>query len=115
MVALSRDVMPKHAMEMLLTGDAIGAAEAVRIGLVNRAVPDNMLAETVDALARKIAAKSPLAVALGKAAFYRQLDLDLDEAYALTARVMTDNLLRRDAREGIAAFLEKRAPQWTGT
>ena len=113
MVALSRDVMPKHAMEMLLTGDVISAHEAQRIGLVNRVVSPNMLAETVAELARKIASKSQMTIKMGKAAFYEQQDLVLEDAYALTAQVMAENLLKRDAREGIAAFLGKRNPQWT--
>ena len=113
MVALSRDVAPKHAMEMLLTGDIISAGQAQRIGLVNRAVSPNTLAETVMELARNIASKSQMTIKMGKAAFYEQLDLTLEEAYALTARVMAENLLKRDAGEGIAAFVGKRKPQWT--
>lgn len=113
MVALSRNVAPKHAMEILLSGDVITAAEAQRIGLINAAVPANMLDQTVATMARKIAAKSMVTVKTGKEAFYRQIDLPLDEAYALTARVMTENLLQRDAEEGIAAFIGKRPPQWS--
>ena len=113
MVALSRNVAPKHAMEMLLTGDAISAAEAQRIGLINRAVPPNELGETVAGVARKIASKSMVTAKIGKEAFYRQLDLSLDEAYALTSRVLAQNLMQRDAEEGIAAFIGKRPPQWS--
>lgn len=113
MVALSRNVAPKHAMEMLLTGDVFDAQDAFRMGLVNRVVPVNQLSETVSALAGKIAAKSMATVRTGKHAFYRQLDLPLEEAYAFTARVMTENLLHRDAEEGIAAFIGKRPPQWS--
>jgi enoyl-CoA hydratase/carnithine racemase len=113
MVALARNVAPKHAMEMLLTGDLFDAYDAARMGLVNRVVPANQLSETVSALAAKIASKSMVTVRTGKEAFYRQLDLPLDEAYAYTARVMTENLLQRDAEEGIAAFIGKRPPQWT--
>jgi enoyl-CoA hydratase/carnithine racemase len=113
MVALSRDVLPKHAMEMLLTGDIITASDAARIGLVNRAVPQAELKDAVAALARKIAAKSQLTVKTGKRAFYAQVDVTLEEAYALTARVMAENLLARDAEEGIAAFIGKRHPAWT--
>jgi enoyl-CoA hydratase/carnithine racemase len=113
MVALARNVAPKHAMEMLLTGDVIDAAEAARMGLVNRVVPANALSETVSALAAKIASKSMVTVRTGKEAFYRQIDMPLAEAYAFTARVMTENLLQRDAEEGIAAFIGKRPPQWT--
>ena len=112
MVALSRAVGRKAAMEMLLLGDLIGAAEAVRLGLVNRAVPEAELDETVRALAGRIAAKSARVVALGKPAFYRQAELPLAEAYAYTAGVMVRNMQERDAAEGIDAFLEKRAPVW---
>ena len=112
MVALSRDVMPKHAMEMLLTGDVISAHEAQRIGLINRAVSPNLLGETVAELARKIASKSQMTIKTGKAAFYEQQELSLEDAYALTAQVMAENLLKRDAEEGIAAFLDKREPRW---
>ncbi len=113
MVALSRNVAAKHAMEMLLTGDVFDAADAMRMGLVNRVVPANQLSETVSALAARIASKSMVTVRTGKQAFYRQRDLPLEEAYAYTARVMTENLLMRDAEEGIAAFIGKRPPQWT--
>ena len=113
MVALSRSVAQKHAMEMLLTGDVFDAHEAARMGLVNRVVASNALSETTAALATRIASKSMLTVRTGKQAFYRQLDLPLAEAYAYTARVMTENLLQRDAEEGIAAFIGKRAPHWS--
>jgi enoyl-CoA hydratase/carnithine racemase len=113
MVALSRNVSAKHAMEMLLTGDVISAREAERIGLINHAVPAAELAATVETLAHKIAAKSQLTVKTGKRAFYAQRDVPLAEAYALTARVMTENLLARDAEEGIAAFIDKRQPNWS--
>jgi len=112
MVALARNVAAKHAMEMLLTGDVIPALEAQRIGLVNRAVSPNRLGEEVEALARKIASKSQATLKTGKQAFYRQRDMDLEEAYAYTAQVMTENMLARDAEEGIAAFIGKRNPQW---
>lgn len=114
MVALSRNVAPKHAMEMLLTGAAISAEEAARIGLVNRVVAPEALAAETDALARLIASKSPLTVKIGKEAFYAQADMSLDEAYAYTARVMVENMLTRDAEEGIGAFVEKRHPVWEG-
>ena len=113
MVALSRNVSRKQAMEMLLTGDIIEAQEAQRIGLINRVAPANELSATVAALARKIASKSMATVKTGKEAFYRQADLPLEEAYAYTARVMTENLLQRDAEEGIAAFIAKRQPRWS--
>ena len=115
MVALSRAVGRKAAMEMLLTGDMVDAHRAREIGLVNRVVPDRELDAAVTALARRIAGKSPLTLAIGKQAFYRQAELDLTAAYALTAEVMTRNMLARDAEEGIDAFLEKRAPVWSGT
>lgn len=113
MVALSRNLSSKHAMEMLLTGDIFDAADALRFGLVNRVVPASQLTAAVDELARKIASKSMVTLKTGKQAFYRQRDLPLAEAYAYTARVMTENLLMRDAEEGIAAFIAKRPPQWT--
>ncbi len=114
MVALSRAVGRKAAMEMLLLGDLIDAAEAVRIGLVNGAVPAGELDSAVQAVAAKIASKSSLTVATGKEAFHRQIDLDVEQAYAYAARVMTENMMARDAAEGIDAFIEKRAPVWCG-
>jgi len=115
MVALSRAVGRKAAMEMLLTGDLVDAVRARELGLVNRVVPEGELDAAVSALAGQIAAKSPLTVAIGKAAFYRQAEMELDAAYAYAAKVMTRNMLARDAGEGIDAFLGKRAPVWTGT
>jgi enoyl-CoA hydratase/carnithine racemase len=115
MVALSRAVGRKAAMEMLLTGDAVDAERAREIGLVNRVVPEAELDATVTALARQIADKSPLTLAIGKEAFYRQAELDLDAAYAYASEVMTRNMLTRDAEEGIDAFLAKRQPVWTGS
>ncbi len=115
MVALSRAVGRKAAMEMLLTGDLIDAARAREIGLVNRVVPEEALDEAVTALAGQIAAKSPLTLAIGKEAFYRQAELGLDDAYRFAAETMTRNMMARDAEEGIDAFLGKRAPVWTGT
>ena len=114
MVALSRNVARKQAMEMLLTGDMIPADRAREIGLINRVVPAADLTAATRDLARQIAAKSPLTVAIGKEAFYKQAELDLDAAYAYASDVMTRNMLARDAAEGIDAFLAKRAPQWTG-
>lgn len=113
MVALSRNVMPKHAMEMLLTGDVFPAEDAARMGLVNRVVPAGALTDAVTELAAKIASKSMVTVKTGKEAFYQQLGLPLEEAYAYASRVMTENLLMRDAEEGISAFIAKRAPNWT--
>ncbi len=112
MVALSRNVPRKQAMEMLLTGDTIDAATARDMGLVNRVVPAADLATEAQALARQIASKSAQTVKTGKAAFYRQAEMDLAEAYAYTAQVMTENMLARDAEEGIGAFLERRDPVW---
>ncbi len=112
MVALSRAVGRKQAMEMLLTGDPIDAQQAARIGLVNRAVSPDRLGAEVDDLAAKIAGKSRLVVAIGKEAFYNQVEMDLERAYAYASRVMTENMLARDAAEGIDAFLEKRPPRW---
>ncbi len=112
MVALSRAVGRKPAMEMLLTGDLVSAEHARAIGLVNRVVPPERLDDEVRALARQISAKLGLAVAIGKEAFYRQAELGLDAAYAYTAEVMTKNMLARDTEEGIDAFLEKRPPKW---
>ena len=112
MVALSRAVGRKQAMEMLLTGDPIDAQQAARIGLVNRAVSPDRLGAEVDDLAAKIVGKSRLVVAIGKEAFYNQVEMDLERAYAYASRVMTENMLARDAAEGIVAFLEKRPPRW---
>ena len=112
MVALSRAVGRKAAMEMLLTGDLIGADEAVRLGLVNRAVPEAALDEAVRSLAGRIASKSRTIVGIGKPAFYRQAEMRLAEAYAYTAEVMVRNMGEPDAAEGIDAFLQKRAPVW---
>ena len=112
MVALSRAVGRKAAMEMLLTGDLVEARRAREIGLVNRVVPAAKLDAEVGALARQIAGKSPLVLAIGKEAFYRQAELDLAAAYAYASEVMTRNMLARDAEEGIDAFLEKRTPHW---
>jgi len=112
MVALSRAVARKAAMEMLLTGDVISAAEAAHRGLINRAVPEAELDAAIQALAQKIAAKSRAAVALGKPAFYRQAELPLADAYAHTAEVMVRNMEEADAQEGIDAFMQKRKPVW---
>jgi len=114
MVALSRAVGRKPAMEMLLTGNLIDAAQARAWGLVNRVVPAAQLETATAALAREIAAKSPLILAIGKEAFYRQAELGLDAAYADVSEVMTRNMLARDAEEGLDAFLEKRPPRWEG-
>lgn len=112
MVALSRNVAPKHAMEMLLTGDLIAADEAYRIGLVNRVVAPGTEREEAFKLGRKLAAKSTLTLKLGKEAFYRQRDMKLPEAYRYASQVMVENMMVRDAKEGISAFVEKRTPTW---
>jgi enoyl-CoA hydratase/carnithine racemase len=114
MVAISRTIAPKHAMQMLLTGKLIDAETAVRFGLINEAVPADRLDEAVDALAAQIAGKSSFTVALGKQAFYRQLGLDLASAYDYASEVVVRNMLAEDAAEGIAAFTQKRAPVWKG-
>ena len=112
MVALSRNLANKHAMEMLLTGDMVPAARAAEMGLVNQVVPSAELRAASMALAEKIAAKSSLTVATGKRAFYRQKEMDLAAAYEYASEIMADNMLAHDAQEGIAAFIEKRAPDW---
>ena len=112
MVALTRAVGRKAAMQMLLTGELVDAPTARSLGLVNRVVPRPELREAVDGLARQIAGKSALTVKIGKEAFYRQAELDLAAAYRYAAEVMTTNMLARDAGEGIDAFLAKRAPVW---
>lgn len=114
MVALSRNVSRKHAMEMLLLGEMLPADRAREFGLVNRVVPASQLREEVIAMAQQIADKSPLTVAIGKEAFYRQLETNLSDAYDYAADVMVRNMLARDAEEGINAFIEKRAPTWEG-
>jgi len=115
MVALTRNVAPKAAMELLLTGELIPAHEAERIGLVNRVVPDEDLDAAVAALAELIASKPPETVALGKAAFWRLRDQPLEAAYTDASAVMAANLGMDEAAEGIAAFLEKRPPRWSGS
>ena len=112
MVALSRNVTRKHAMEMLLTGDFVEAERAVELGLVNQAVDEEQVAPTVEALARKLASKSLMTLKTGKQAFYRQADMSLPDAYAYTAEIMIENMLAHDAEEGVGAFLEKRDPVW---
>ena len=112
MVALSRNVNKKNAMEMLLTGDFISAEKAKEIGLINNAVSKDKLTSEVVGLAEKIASKSTMTVATGKKAFYAQAEMDLSKAYQYTSKTMTDNLLKHDAEEGIDAFIEKRSPNW---
>ena len=112
MVALSRSVRHKHAMEMLLTGDIISATEATRMGLINRVTSHNELKAVTQELALRIASKSGTAIKIGKQAFNTQLEMPVSEAYAYMARIMADNLLETDAREGIEAFIQKRKPTW---
>ncbi|MGA0593503.1 enoyl-CoA hydratase [Enterovirga sp. CN4-39] len=114
MVALSRNVAPKHAMEMLLLGEMVSAEDAARMGLVNRAVPAGAALDEARRMAEIVASKSTHTVRIGKRAFYEQREMNLDGAYAHASRVMVDNMLARDAEEGIGAFVEKRQPVWVG-
>jgi enoyl-CoA hydratase/carnithine racemase len=114
MVAVSRNVPRKPAMEMLLTGDFIEADDAFRLGLVNRVVPPERLEEAFDRMVARLLDKPREVLALGKRAFYRQLEMGLEDAYVVTTDVIVDNALGKDFEEGLAAFLEKRAPQWPG-
>lgn len=115
MVALSRNVPRKRAMEMLLLGDRLSAEDAARYGLVNRVVPGERVRDEALAMARAIASKSRLTVAIGKEAFYRQIEMPLAEAYDYAVAVMVENMMAADADEGICAFLEKRPPVWKGS
>jgi enoyl-CoA hydratase/carnithine racemase len=112
MVALSRNVPRKRAMEMLLTGEPVDAATAKELGLVNRVVAAGQERDAAIALAEKVALKSAYTVKLGKEAFYRQAEMSLTDAYRYAAEVMTENMMARDAEEGIGAFIEKREPKW---
>jgi enoyl-CoA hydratase/carnithine racemase len=112
MVALSRNLTRKHALEMLFTGDLISAEDAHRVGLVNRVVEPGTARDEALKLARKIAAKSTAVVKLGKEAFYRQLEMGIADAYDHATEVMVKNMMARDAKEGISAFVEKRQPTW---
>ncbi len=112
MVALSRNVSRKQAMEMLLTGEPVPAARAREIGLINRVVPAGTERDAAIALAQQVALKSAYTVKLGKEAFYRQAEMSLVDAYRYAAEVMSENMLARDAEEGIGAFIEKRKPTW---
>ncbi len=113
MVALSRNVANKHAMEMLLTGDLISAAKAEQMGLINRVVTVAELTDQSMAMAIKIASKSSMTLAIGKRAFYQQCTMSLANAYQYASRVMVDNMLKQDAQEGIDAFISKRPPIWS--
>ncbi|WP_417727269.1 enoyl-CoA hydratase [Roseovarius sp.] len=112
MVALSRNIPRKQAFEMLTTGQFIDTTRAAELGLINRAVPPEDLVAETTALAETVAAKLGSAVRVGKRAFYEQLEMGLDAAYAHTGAVMVENMLHRDTAEGIAAFIDKRAPDW---
>jgi enoyl-CoA hydratase/carnithine racemase len=112
MVALSRNVARKHAMEMLLTGEMVTAEHAATIGLINRAVAVGEERKSALALANEIASKSTYVLKIGKQAFYRQAELGLAEAYNYASEVMTENMMARDAEEGICAFIDKRDPTW---
>ncbi|MGK0270752.1 MAG: enoyl-CoA hydratase/carnithine racemase [Cocleimonas sp.] len=112
MVALSRTVSNKHAMEMLLTGDMVSPARAVEIGLINQVTSEDSLSNFTMEIAEKIASKSSMTMATGKKAFYEQRELSLEDAYAYASQVMVDNMLKHDAEEGIQAFIEKRRAQW---
>lgn len=115
MVALSRNVARKQAMEMLLTGDFLPAARAAEIGLINKVVPRDELAQATRAMAQKIVEKSPVAIRIGKEAFYAQAEMALAEAYAYAGAAMAHNMMARDATEGINAFISKKPmPEWTG-
>lgn len=112
MVALSRNVSRKHAMEMLLTGDMVPAARAAEIGLINRVVPAGTERAAAVALAKQIASKSSYTLKVGKEAFYAQAEMSLSAAYSYASQVMTENMMARDAEEGIGAFIGKRKPEW---
>ncbi len=114
MVPLSRNIGRKQAMKMLLTGDAMNANEAAAAGLINEVVPADDLMKSCFKLAAQIVDKSPITIKIGKEAFYRQLEMGLESAYDYAGEVMTQNMLRHDAQEGIGAFIEKRKPIWQG-
>ena len=112
MVALSRNIARKHAMEMLLTGEAVSAEDAYRIGLINRIVNPGEEREKALGFAHQIAGKSSHIVKIGKEGFYRQAEMNLAEAYRYVSEVMVENLMTRDAKEGLNAFIDKREPKW---
>ncbi|MHA1523276.1 MAG: enoyl-CoA hydratase [Alphaproteobacteria bacterium] len=113
-VALGRNISPKKTMELLLTGDLMDADQALEAGLVNQVCAPDALAATTGQMAAKIAAKAPQIISLGKEVFHRQIGMAIDDAYALACPAMVENLMMPDAKEGIEAFLDKRAPQWEG-
>ena len=112
MVALSRNVPRKRAMEMLLLGEMLSAREAAEHGLVNRVVPAGKAMDEALALAELVASKPPVTLAIGKQAFYRQVEMSLADAYEYAAGVMVENMMHRESKEGIGAFLDKRPPDW---
>jgi enoyl-CoA hydratase/carnithine racemase len=112
MVAVARNVPRKAALEMLLTGDFIEAEDALRLGLVNQVIAPEKLEDAFEALVARLLDKPPGVLALGKRAFYRQLEMGLEDAYAFTTEVIVDNALGKDFEEGLAAFIEKRTPAW---
>ena len=112
MVALSRNISNKAAMEMLLTGEMVSAKKAEHIGLINQAVKDIDLTESTMNMAKVIASKSSMTLKTGKQAFYKQKEMSLEAAYDYTSSIMVENMLKLDAQEGIGAFIEKRQPKW---
>ena len=112
MVAISRNLSNKHSMEMLLTGELISSDKAVKIGLINDVIEINKLKDFVLNKAQKISKKSSVTLKIGKEAFYKQLDMKLSDAYDYASRVMVQNMLKPDAKEGIDAFIDKREPKW---
>ena len=114
MVALSRNVGRKQAMEMLILGDPISAQRAVDYGLINKVVPTEKLDDAIGDITAKILDKSGYTIKVGKEAFYRQLECGVEEAYAYTAKVMAENMMSHDAQEGVGAFVDKRKPVWRG-
>ena len=112
MVAVSRNISNKHSMEMLLSGELVSADQAERIGLINKAVEDRSLKNHTLEMALKISKKSAITLKIGKEAFYKQIDMNLSDAYDYASNVMVENMLNLDAKEGISAFIDKRKPNW---